>query len=199
MSLDVRIVATGTDELPLIGYYAYIRQKSADVYLDFNDNTWKAFADLVTASIAYTEDANQPGWWLFSHAMPAFDGIVQVISRDTDAGLLVPGYEIQETTLEAGEPILDLARAQVMLHTDLGGLNAYRVTDNNGVPIEDAIIRVFTKTDYDAGDFDSPWAITNTNSDGRWLNPVPVNAGATYTLLINKPHVYGSVSVEITV
>lgn len=199
MALNVRIIAPGTDEVPLVTYFAYIRQKDQDLYLDFDDDTWKAFASLVTPSILYTEDPDQPGVWTFTYTLPAFTGLIDIISRDTPNSLLVPDFEVQTIGVDNGSPLLDLAVPQVMIHTDTGGLDELRVTDNNGEPIENAIIRLFTKLDFDSADFDSPLALTSTDANGRWLNPIPVNAGATYVILVNKPHVFGSVSVEVTV
>ncbi len=199
MALDVRIVAPGTDEVPLVTYYAYIKQKDVDLYIDFSDDTWKPFASLVTPTILYTEDPNQLGIWTFSYTLPAFTGVIDIISRDTPNDLLVPDYGLISVGIDNGDPLLDLAAPQVMIHTDTGGLDEFQVTDNNGDPIENAIIRLFTKLDFDAGDFDAPIALTTTDANGRWLNPIPVNAGATYVILVNKPHVFGSVSVEVTV
>ena len=200
MSLTARITATGTDEIFDVEYFAYIRQEGTALYLDFDDNLFKAFNVLVTARVAYVEDVDQPGVWSFTHALPVdYTGGLEIISRGGDAELLVPGYELRSVSIVEGAPLRDLARPEVLLHTDLGGLDTLRIADSSGVPLEGVTIRIFTKTDYDAGALTRVIGITTTDILGRWRDAVPVTAGSTYVVLAHQAYGVGPVSFEVSV
>lgn len=60
-----------------------------------------------------------------------------------------------------------------------------------GSPIENAQVRVYLKSDYDAGNLTTPVGITTTNCHGNWVNPVFVLPGFTYTVQFLKPSSFG--------
>lgn len=60
-----------------------------------------------------------------------------------------------------------------------------------GSPIENAQIRVYLKSDYEAGNLATPVGITTTDSGGRWKNAVLVNPGFSYIVRFEKPGEYG--------
>lgn len=60
-----------------------------------------------------------------------------------------------------------------------------------GSPIDNAQIRVYQKSDYDAGLLSAPIGITTTDSYGRWLAPVLVKPGYSYVVRMEKPYGYG--------
>jgi hypothetical protein len=60
-----------------------------------------------------------------------------------------------------------------------------------GSPIENAQIRVYLKSDYDAGNLGSPISATTTNAFGGWVNPILVNSGYTYIARFEKPKEWG--------
>ena len=60
-----------------------------------------------------------------------------------------------------------------------------------GSPIVDAQVRVFKKSDYDAGVLSNPVGITTTDAYGRWRDPILVTTGFTYVAYILKPYAYG--------
>lgn len=195
--LTVRIAANSTADVPGQTYIAFVRRLADGLYLDFDDTTFKAFSSLTNGDADYVEDSNQPGIWLLSETLPAtLTDTIEVITRDVLASVL---FSLQSLYVVSGEPAIDLARPQVPIHTDTGGFNTIRVLDANGEPIEGATIRVFTKFDFDAGNLDNFIGITATGSDGRWLAPVYVNAGNVYTVLVQKDHVAGPITIEISV
>ena len=68
-----------------------------------------------------------------------------------------------------------------------------------GSPIEGAQVRVYYKTDYDAGVLTMPVGITTTNASGRWLQPILVIPGFTYVARFEVPNAYGPDQVVFTV
>jgi hypothetical protein len=60
-----------------------------------------------------------------------------------------------------------------------------------GSPIENAQIRLYTKSDFDAGNLDTPLGVTTTNAFGRWITPIFVKPGFTYVAYFEKPKEWG--------
>jgi len=60
-----------------------------------------------------------------------------------------------------------------------------------GCPIKDAQIRVYLKSDYDAGNLTAPMGVTTTDAGGRWRNAILVNPGYSYVIRFEKPGEYG--------
>jgi len=65
-----------------------------------------------------------------------------------------------------------------------------------GSPIENAQVRVYLKSDYDAGVLTSPIGITSTDAGGKWRNPILVIPGYTYTSVFTKPGEFGPDKIE---
>lgn len=77
--------------------------------------------------------------------------------------------------------------------------DALRYVTPGGSGIGEAQVRVYKKEDFDAGRLDAPVGITMTKADGRWVMPVLVNPGYTYTVQFYKPNEYGPDKIEVTV
>lgn len=60
-----------------------------------------------------------------------------------------------------------------------------------GSPIENAQVRVYLKSDYEAGNLATPVGITTTDPGGRWRNAILVNPGFSYVVRFEKPGEYG--------
>ena len=195
--LSLRLVANSSADVPGQTYVAYVRRRSDSLYLDFDDDTFKAYGDLVAGEIAYVENTDHLGLWEASATLPVdLTDTIDVITRDSLADTFL---QLESVYVVDGEPLVDLARPQIPINTDTGGFNTLRVIDKDGEPIEGATIRVFTKIDFDAGNLDNVIGIVATDPDGRWLAPIYVNAGNVYTVLVQKDHVAGPLSIEISV
>lgn len=70
-------------------------------------------------------------------------------------------------------------------------------TTPGGSPIENAQIRIYTKTAYDNNDLTTPVGITTTDNAGRWTNPILVTPGYSYVVRFEKPYEYGPDVKEI--
>lgn len=77
--------------------------------------------------------------------------------------------------------------------------NNLQYEDPDGVPIQDAQVRVYKKTDYDLGNLTSVVGVTTTDANGNWTNPVIVEAGFTYTIQFYKPGSFGPDAQEVVV
>ncbi len=79
------------------------------------------------------------------------------------------------------------------------GSGAYRYVSPEGVPVEGAIVRVYTLADWNAAIYTRVVGITTTTSTGSWKSPILVEPGNTYMLQYHLPNVYGPDLVELTV
>ena len=60
-----------------------------------------------------------------------------------------------------------------------------------GSPIENAQVRVYKKSDYDAGRLDIPVGVTQTDAGGKWKQSILVTTGYTYVARLEKPYEFG--------
>jgi hypothetical protein len=87
----------------------------------------------------------------------------------------------------------------VTVDHNYGAPGALRYQTQSGSPIESALIRIYKKTDFDQGHTEAPLAITLTNVQGNWVNPVSLTTGFTYVVQFHKEGLYGPDKVEIVV
>jgi hypothetical protein len=117
----------------------------------------------------------------------------RLISIDTVNQLSVPSTPFQAVSTAPAIPNV------VKVDHNYGFMGALRYQTAGGIPVEAAIIRIYTKADFDAGNTDAPLAITMTNSAGNWINPVSLNTGFTYVVQYAKEGLYGPDKIEVTV
>ena len=87
----------------------------------------------------------------------------------------------------------------VSVDHNFGLPDALRYMDSGGNPINDAQVRVYLKSDYDAGNLSAPAGVSLTGADGRWTNPVLVTPGFSYVVRFEAPYRFGPDTVTITV
>ncbi len=85
----------------------------------------------------------------------------------------------------------------VQLDEDYGATDALRYMTAGGSPIEDAQIRIYYKSEYDAGVLSTPVGVSKTNAYGRWHNPVLVLPGYNYVVTFFKPNDFGPDTAEV--
>ena len=117
----------------------------------------------------------------------------RLISIDTVNQYSVPSMPFQAVTTAPAIPNV------VKIDHNYGSPGALRYQTTGGIPIESAVVRVYKKTDFDLGNTDTPLAVTMTNAQGNWVNPISVTAGFTYTIQIAKEGLYGPDKTEIIV
>lgn len=74
---------------------------------------------------------------------------------------------------------------------DFGSPDALRYVTQGGSGVEQAMIRVYKKPDFDAGRRDLAVAATQTREDGRWAASAFVEPGLTYVVQFQKLNSYG--------
>ena len=68
---------------------------------------------------------------------------------------------------------------------------------SNGDPIQDADVYIFKQSEYTSGVYDNAVGRTKTDSYGRWVDSLPVEAGNTYMVVFFKPYAYGPDNTQI--
>lgn len=198
MAYTFRIEAIGTDADVTQTYYAQIREESTGDYYDTDSDSFVPFGSLVDGNLAMTEVPAASGCWELLVDLGVSTGMYTLLPRDGLTDFLLSD-KAKRVYLIEGSSAVDDARTRVLLTADYGGVDALRLLNDRGDPVEGATIMVFTKADYDAGELDSPLGVTTTRGDGRWTDAVPVNAGITYTILYHKAYSIGPVSTEVVV
>ena len=83
-------------------------------------------------------------------------------------------------------------------HNTGGADNLRYVAGSPAVGVDDATVRAYLKSDYDAGVYVERGR-TYTRPDGRWAHPMYLNAAQTYTFTFSKPGIYQVSRKDVTV
>ena len=75
--------------------------------------------------------------------------------------------------------------------------DSLRYVTPGGTPIAGAQVRVYYKTDYDAGQLQQPVGVTLTDAFGRWTNPVLVLPGYSYVVQFLLPNQFGPDTAQV--
>jgi hypothetical protein len=87
----------------------------------------------------------------------------------------------------------------VMVNHDTNLPDNYRYIKPNGEPVNNAQVVIYIKSDYLQDEFTNPIGTTVTLPDGRWADPIPVQAGDTYVVKLHAPGVAGPDFVDLVV
>lgn len=109
---------------------------------------------------------------------------------------------VEETFQEIqiiGDSVPLIGEGTVSIDHNFGGTDNYRIT-SNGTPLSDVHIRVFVKTDHDAGLVANQYVVgqSRTQTDGRWVSVIRLDPG-TYVLEFSKPGSFTTDTDDITV
>jgi len=88
----------------------------------------------------------------------------------------------------------------ISVGTNYGGTNALKYQTSGGAGVDNAVIRAYLKSDYDAGNTGEAFVQgrTMTKVGGTFIAPLMLDA-AVYTLVYEKQNEYGPDTVEVTV
>lgn len=88
----------------------------------------------------------------------------------------------------------------VQVNEDYGGTGNLAYRTSTGAPIDNAVINIYLKADYDSGNISSDFIIarTNTNVNGGWESSIMLDPAA-YTLIYYKQGFYGPNRKDVTV
>jgi hypothetical protein len=138
-----------------------------------------AHYDVATGTLFYQDIAGTP------------TSFYRIIAIGIDAIPSPPSPPFQANTTGPTTPI-----AQVKLDHNYGSMGSLRYQTVGGMPVENAIIRIYRKPDFDAGL--APIQMTKMLSDGTWESPAYVDAGFTYVVHFLKEGLYGPDHVTVT-
>jgi hypothetical protein len=188
---------------PLLRIFCYIRRTYDDKYFtsigDFQE--FDIFAD--------SEETRNAFRIMFSEVSPGVYQVNRSLEDFQDGSYIVTVYYLREDGLEikAGLPstinVLNNKQQRglnfdtVYLSHDTKENDHLRYVKPNGEPISGAQVLVFETSKYIANSFDGALGITYTNPSGRWVSPIPVRAGASYTVVFFLKEKYGPDSVEV--
>jgi hypothetical protein len=116
-------------------------------------------------------------------------------STDLDGNNSLYSDPFQATTSAAPPPFTN----QVALTHNFGGADALQYVDPDNQPIANAQVRVYKKADFDLNQGIPPLATTTTDTNGRWVNVVYVEAGFTYVIQFFKQSAFGPDNREVVV
>jgi hypothetical protein len=85
------------------------------------------------------------------------------------------------------------------INENYGGANALQYVTQDGIPVVNATVRVYTKLDWDLKRYSKVIGLTKTNENGGWVSPIFVEPGNNFVVHFTLPNVYGPDTVEITV
>lgn len=81
---------------------------------------------------------------------------------------------------------------------DTGGADNMRCV-YGGNPVSGATIYAYTKANYDLKNFSQILGVSTTDANGRWVSPIYLFSGTTYTIAFFKTGSFSTVTKEITI
>lgn len=185
--------------------FAYIMSSSSGLFYKATDFTLQAL-DLTLDSI------DKRAQFRHSYNEPApSDYILSVdASNLPDDTYIIKTYElVGDIEIEAGEDFLIKVQdgkrlsgvdfGTVALSDSTGGKDNLRYVEQGGNPVGGAVVTVYLANEYNQGNTANPLGKTNTDPSGRWIDPISVDAGITYTVVFQKRGLFGPDSVEVVV
>jgi len=122
---------------------------------------------------------------------------------------ILPMEKYQSYYVEAGNPVtINISNGQIVsddfvtkvyLNHNFERPETFTYVAPDGTPVKDAVIRVYKKSDYDAGLISNPIGVTRTDVNGHWVNDIMVDAGEVYYIIFQKEGYFGPDKVEIKV
>lgn len=128
----------------------------------------------------------------------AYHGTVSV---PDGAGLVLEYYNTSTHAVVQSEYIADfLGTGDTAVNHNTGGADNLRLTDDLGAGISNSGIVAYLKTDYDAANLglNNVKGTSRTRDDGRWLWPIMLNTGLTYTIMFHKQGSVAPTTKEVT-
>jgi hypothetical protein len=148
-------------------------------------------AAIVTAVEASAKLLKTDG--ILSNVVTTADG---KIDANASVGLSVGDIQDIVDGIIAGLP--SAGSGDTAVDHDTGGTDHLRYLTPGGDPIDNGGIVAYLTAEYDAGNYANPVANTVTRSDGRWQEPLMLDAGVAYTIVFYKQGVYSATTVEVT-
>jgi hypothetical protein len=118
---------------------------------------------------------------------------MRTVSVTNDGGLVNPAPSAYFAFSVAAAGI-----GYVAVNHNTGGTDNLRYLYGSN-PIGDGTIIAYLASDYTAGNTSNPQGQSTTGADGRWLSPIILQSGYTYTLAFSKQGVFETSTTSVTV
>jgi hypothetical protein len=194
------------DSAPALALFCFVRRNVDSKYLKADQDSYFGSLDIPGDSEEYRSQYRipfyeySPGKYRVNRSLSGFDDGVYVA---TVYRLTAQGVE-----MKAGSPVtihvLDerqdrgVSYGTIFLNHDTIENDNLRYVKPNGDPIDKALVYVFNASEYSSDNLSNSIGTTYTTSDGRWAAPIPVQAGATYTIVFHKKGYFGPDSVTVS-
>ncbi len=154
------------------------------------DETTLGLNELVDSQfkIAMAESPTGSGVWTVTRNFSTLPNGYYDIEVFTTAN--ISASKTKNAYLLNGVQPVDGVYGHIPVNHNSGGTDALRYLTPAGVPIGNATIRVYTATDWNAGNLASPVGVTTTDGGGRWISTVFVPPG-TYAVQMQLLGQYG--------
>ena len=184
--------------------FCYKRDTFTDMYLRSDMSGFKVFSPLddeesVRALFRHSFVPNSSTYSLSKSLSTVPDTVldVSVYKLASNVEYLV-GRPIKIHVLK-GKQQRGVLFKEILLSHDTTSNDAYRYVAPNGDPIASADVYVFKKSEYSSDRLDLAIGKTITDPQGRWVAPIPVPAGDTYTILFFKSSEFGPDTSDVVV
>ncbi len=163
--------------------------------------------DVATIERAMTQDSSYV--YNFTGEVPGVRYIVDCIDNTDNAysfsfalesGDTYIDYSLSAIKTAVNGILITVGAGDTVIDENTGGTDHLRYVYNSQ-GIDNADIKIYLKSDYDAGNRSNSYikAQSRTKVDGRWQWPVYLDSGFTYTVVFYKQGVYHTSTVEITI
>ncbi len=126
-----------------------------------------------------------------SLALMLYFYMVQVTTNDGNVYDVIPWDVLDLNLGGSAQPAPPVFDNTVTITADYPLAGDMQYITPGGSPIVGAQVRVYKKSDYDAGNTDIPVGITTTDAYGKWVQPILVVPGFTYVARFEKPYEFG--------
>ena len=201
-STDIYISITTT---PTRALFAYVQSTSTSKFLSDVDLTLGTL-DLATAPITaravYRHSYSEPtpsNYILEIDASTLPNGTYSIKTYELVGDVEIQAGEDYLIRIQDGKRLSGIDFNTLTISENTGGKDSLRYLQSNGSPVDGAVVTLYLASEYNQGNTANTIGRTTTDASGRWLDPISVNAGTTYTVVFQKRGFYGPDSVEVVV
>ena len=195
---------------PGVTLFSFLKRETDDLYYNVDNSDFELLninsapeAAREPFRIPFTENAGgnlSTYTWTDNIDVSGFvDGVYTIPIRELTGELETKALTDASVLITKGSVSDGLVVGQLGINHDTGGADNLKYHTAAGDPVSDAVIRVYTKVDWDAGNTDSVKGLTYTDVYGQWQSAVFVDVGTTYTVVFSKEGAYGPDTAEIAI
>jgi hypothetical protein len=188
-----------TRSKPLVFYAFFTAARQGKTGLTVTVDVYRAATAVVTAAAA-TEIGGGLYRYTLSSASTAtaeaYAAVFKTSDVTVDARHVPSLWVVGPAWAQAAASAVGYGDGDTTVDHNTGGADNLRYVAA-GVGVDQAAVRAYLKSDYDAGVY-AERGRTVTRPDGRWARPLYLDAGLTYTVTFSKPGVYEVSTKDVT-